>query len=62
MGKYCREGDSIEGEKIVFQCRDCKINPKLIQLTNRHRGKTGSLIKATCIIEKEFRYLPPSKR
>ncbi len=62
MRKNTQEGDSIAGEKIVFQCRDYKINRKLIQISGQHRGKSGCLFKATCIIERKFRFIPNKKK
>jgi len=61
MGKYFQEGDSIAGEKIVFQCRDHKIYG-LIRLTSQHKGIAGILKGATCTIEKRFRHIPSSKK
>ena len=61
MGKHYQEGDTISGEKIVFQCRDYKIG-KLIHLTGKHRGTSGLLKSATCVIEKRFRHIPMSKK
>jgi hypothetical protein len=61
MGKYFQEGDTIAGEKIVFQCRRYK-NYGLIQLTKQHRGTAGMLKGATCTIEKKFRHIPSPKK
>jgi hypothetical protein len=58
MAKHVQVGDSIAGEKIVFECRDYHLNKKLIHLTESHRGKSGQLIDATCVIEKKFRAIP----
>jgi len=57
MTRYVQEGDSIAGEKIVFECRDYKITG-LFHITDQHRGTGGYLKSATCTIERRFRFIP----
>jgi len=61
MSRQTQEGDSIVGEKIVYKCRGCS-KTRFIQLTGQHRGLAGSLSKATCIIEKRFRFMPQEEK
>lgn len=61
MSRQTQEGDSIVGEKIVYECRSCS-KTRLIQLTGQHHGQAGSLNRATCVIEKRFRFMPLKKK
>lgn len=51
-------GDGIEGELIVFQCRDLKLQKRPVRATGAHRAKAGKLKNAFCVINRRFRSIP----
>lgn len=54
-------GDGIEGELIVFQCRNLKVRKRPIQATSAHRAKAGKLEDAQCFINRRFRWIPENR-
>lgn len=54
-------GDSVEGEKIAFQCRKYNFT-KLVHGSSSHRAIQGKLDKAICTITKKFRHIPEKKK
>ena len=49
---YEPQGIGIQGKILTFECQYCKINPKRKQVSGRHRGITGRLSNATCVIDR----------
>lgn len=47
-------GHAIAGKILVFDCRHYKISSQLKHITKSHRGTTGKLYNATCVIDKCF--------
>ena len=53
-----QQGDEIHGEVIMFKCRSVKVQKKAIAYTHTHKGQSGVLRIARCIIEKRFTTIP----
>lgn len=51
-------GDSIEGERIMFQCRECHVSAKPTRGSSSHRARHGKLRDAICVVTKKFRHIP----
>ncbi len=58
MPIYFKEGDAIQGEKLVFTCRKFSISKKPVKRTSAHRAQSGKLDNAYCVINKRFRHIP----
>lgn len=54
-------GDSVEGERIAFQCRKYNV-AKLVRGSSSHKAIQGKLDNAICVITKKFRHIPEKKK